>query len=293
MASLPERLCGERFGLRQLAIVRELIVSASAASRAELARRVCAELGWINAAGRPKAMSARVALLRLARGGWIELPPPRKTNGNGRWHQQRGAEPGIEQRRLDARVDALDGLRLERVEGYEASHLWNALISRHHYLGYTPLVGAQVRYLIRCSQAVLGCLGFGAAAWKVAARDRWIGWDAATREVSLPRLLNNARFLILPWVRVENLASCVLSLAARKIRPDFEALYGIRVVLLETFVDRERHHGTSYRAANWHWVGITQGRGKLDRLHHRALPVKDIYVYPLEPDFRRSLGVMA
>ena len=290
-AKLPERLCGQGFGLGELAIIRELIARDGDAHRTEIAERVCEELGWIDGVGRRKAMGARVALLRLARAGWIELPPPRKGNGNGSWHHQRNAETPIEDEPIEGRVEELQGLALEAVDSKETSRLWNALIARHHYLGYTPLVGAQLRYIIRAEREVLGCLGFGAAAWKLAARDRWIGWDRQGREQHLSRVLNNTRFLILAWVHVPNLASRVLSMAARRVVVDLEGRYGVRPVLLETFVERERHRGTCYRAANWQWVGTTQGRGKLDRRHERQLPVKDVYLYPLTADFRRALGV--
>ena len=293
-AKLPERLCGERFGSRELAIVRAVIERATGAHRTEIGRRICLELGWFDAAGRAKAMSARVALLRLARAGWIMLPAARRRNGNGTWRLQRAIEDAMEQPPIEAaQVQELEGLALEVVEGKEASRHWNGLIARHHYLGYTPLVGAQLRYLIRYRDGVLGCLGFGAAAWKVAARDEWIGWEREARERNLSRVLNNARFLILPWVRVANLASRTLSMAARRVGDDFEARYGLRPVLLETFVERDRHRGTCYRAANWQWVGTTRGRGKLDRRHEKRLPVKDVYLYPLTSEFRRELGMLA
>jgi hypothetical protein len=291
---LPERLCGQGFGQRELAIIRERIARSGGAHRTEIAERVCEELGWVDGSGKRKAMGARVALLRLARGGWIELPAPRRRNGNGSWQWQRRGEVAIDPRPIEADgVEEIEGIELTVVAGKEASHLWNALIARYHYLGYTPLAGAQLRYLIGCSRGLVGCLGFGAAAWKVAARDQWIGWGKQGRERNLARVLNNARFLILPWVRVRNLASRVLSMATRRIGEDFEALYGLRPVLLETFVERDRHRGTCYRAANWQWIGTTQGRGKLDRLHERRLAVKDVYLYPLTSRFRRELGVAA
>jgi len=155
------------------------------------------------------------------------------------------------------------------------------------------LPGAQLRYLIHCDRGVLGAIGFGAAAWKVAARDRWIGWQAPCREAHLGRVLNNARFLLLPWVHVRNLASKALALAVARIRKDFAARYGERVVLLETFVESGRYRGTCYRAANWQYLGETAGRGKCDRTHQAALPRKAVYVYPLAGDFRRALGVAA
>ena len=139
----------------------------------------------------------------------------------------------------------------------------------------------------------MGAIGFGAAAWKVAARDRWIGWGREAREARLGRVLNNARFLLLPWVRVKNLASKVLALAATRIPEDFAAGYGERPALLETFVEIPRHQGTCYRAANWQYLGETTGRGKCDRAHQASLPRKAVYVYPLSADFRRALGVRA
>jgi hypothetical protein len=188
-------------------------------------------------------------------------------------------------------VQALAGLRLEAIATAADSRLWNALIAHWHYLGYVPLSGAQLRYLIRWDGGVLGALGFGAAAWKVAARDRWIGWDAATRERQLGGVLNNARFLILPWVQVKNLASKVLAMAAARVVVDFPARYGASVVLLETFVEQPRFRGTCYRAANWQYLGETAGRGKLDRFGRAALPCKGVFAYPLRRDFRAALGV--
>ena len=137
----------------------------------------------------------------------------------------------------------------------------------------------------------MGALGFGVAAWKVAARDLWIGWKSPAREAHLGRVLNNARFLILPWVQVKNLASKVLALAAVRVGEDFAAHYGERPVLLETFVETPRFRGTCYRAANWRYLGETAGRGKCDRTHQAALPRKALYVYPLATDFRSLLGV--
>jgi hypothetical protein len=237
-------------------------------------------------------MSARVGLLRLHRAGIIELPAPTRENGNGRplVHEPNEWPPECP---LEGSVGGLSGLRLAPVADKAASRLWNGLIDRYHYLGYTPLPGAQLRYLIESDQGLLGALGFGAAAWKVAARDRWIGWDRAGREANLGRVLNNARFLLLPWVRVKNLASKILALSALQVAEDFAARYGERPVLLETFVEIPRFSGTCYRAANWRYLGETQGRGKCDVAHRAALPRKAVYVYPLAADFRRALGVAA
>lgn len=290
-AGIPGKLCGRPFDEADLERIRAEIVAADPPQRSEIARRVCRALEWTDALGRPKLMSARVGLLRLHRAGLIELPAPSRGNGNGRG-LLRGPDRWPEPVAVVGTVGDLGGLRLEAVLDASASRLWNGLIARYHYLGYTPLPGAQLRYLIHCEDGVLGAIGFGAAAWKVAVRDRWIGWDAACREARLGRVLNNARFLLLPWVRVKNLASKVLALAAARIPEDFAARYGERVVLMETFVERPRFAGTCYRAANWHYLGETTGRGKCDRTHQAALPRKGVYVYPLTAGFRAALGVV-
>ncbi len=289
---IPEKLCGRALSAADVEVIREQIRLAEPANRAEIARRVCRELEWHNARGEPKLMSARVGLLRLHRAGVIELPAPRCGNGNGRPLKHAPAQ-WPQESPLEGSVGALSGVRLTLVSERAASRLWNGLIDRYHYLGYSPLPGAQLRYLIESDQGLLGALGFGAAAWKVAARDRWIGWERETREARLGGVLNNARFLLLPWIRVRYLASRVLALAARQVAADFQARYGESVVLLETFVEVPRFRGTCYRAANWHCLGRTQGRGKCDVAHRAALPRKDVYVYPLRADFRRALGVAA
>jgi hypothetical protein len=286
------KLGGRELTAGDLEIIRVAVREADPPLRSEIARRVCEALQWYDVQGRPKLMSCRVGLLRLHRGGLIALPAPRNGNGNGR---------GLRQRRIvwpdpqavSGSVGELSGLCLEGVADKAASRLWNGLIERWHYLGYSPLPGAQLRYLIRWDQGILGAIGFGAAAWKVAVRDRWIGWGRTEREASLGRVLNNARFLLLPWVQVRNLASKVLSLAAAQVPQDFAARYGTRVVLLETFVQTPRFRGTCYRAANWQYLGETTGRGKCDRTHQASLPRKAVYVYPLSADFRTALGVAA
>jgi len=284
------KLCGRPLSEGDLEAIRGAVRDADPRLRSEIARRVCEALQWYDVLGRPKLMSCRVGLLRLHRTGLIELPPARNGNGNGRGLRHPPAA-WPDRRPVTGSVGGLSGLRLEGVADTTASRLWNGLIERWHYLGYSPLPGAQVRYLIRCDQGVLGAIGFGAAAWKVAARDRWIGWERSEREAYLGRVLNNARFLLLPWVQVRNLASKVLSLAAVQVPEDFAARYGTRPVLLETFVETPRFRGTCYRAANWQHLGETTGRGKCDRTHRAALPRKAVYVYPLAADFRAALGV--
>jgi hypothetical protein len=168
--------------------------------------------------------------------------------------------------------------------------LFNGLLAHYHYLGHRNTVGENLRYLVRDRHGQpLACVLFGSAAWKCAARDRFLGWDAAQRQRNLQRLTNNTRFLVLPWVEVPHLASHVLGIIARRIRADWQAKYGHPVHALETFVDCSRFKGTCYRAANWRRLGQTQGRTRNDRGRRIRVAVKDVYLYPLVADVRREL----
>jgi hypothetical protein len=167
--------------------------------------------------------------------------------------------------------------------------LWNEYLHRSHYLGRGTLVGPQVRYLIGGAGGWLAAMGFCGAAWQLAPRDRWIGWTPAQRQARLPLVVTQSRYLILPWVHTPNLASPLLARAVQRLVHDWEETYCRRPLLLETFVDARRSPGTCYRAANWLHPGCSQGRGKLDRAHAHALPVKDIFVYPLHHDARARL----
>ena len=291
MASLPDapvRYCGRPFSPEDIELIRRLIATKPRPHRLELSRLVCDALGWLRPDGRRKDMSCRVAMLRMHRDGLITLPPPQKGNGNGRTRPRltSASEPQFP---ISLPAGALGELLFRSVTTSRESSLWNELIERYHYLGYKPLPGAQIRCLVFSGPHLLAALGFGAAAWKVAPRDRFIGWTALERTRNLHLIVNNARFLILPWVTSKNLASRILASAAKRLPQDWQIRYGYQPALLETFVERDRFRGTCYRAANWIHVGETQGRGKLDRYYHRALPVKDIFLYPLDKHFRRSL----
>jgi len=283
------RYCGREFTAQDLDHIRRLIAAHASWSRAELSRRVCDALGWMRPDGRRKDMSCRVAMLRMHRDGLIALPPPRTRNGNGR-HRAAITAASDPQEPVCAPAGALGELVFQPVHTRAESQHWNEFMARYHYLGYAPLPGAQMRYEVNSDQGrLLALLGFGAAAWAVAPRDPFIGWSPEQRVQHLHLVVNNARFLILPWVQCHNLASRILAQAARRVRQDWPERYGYAPVLLETFVERRRFQGTCYRAANWIHVGHTQGRGKLDRHRRRALPVKEIFLYPLCKHFRGAL----
>lgn len=284
----PRNICGRSVTWDDVQRIRQLILENPTALRTELSRKVCLAWNWFKPDGGLKDMSCRVLLLKLHRAGAIELPAPRSRNSNGRKFQ-RLTEAGEPLECIEASVETLHPLQLERIRTKSDSLLWNELMERYHYIGYKPLPGAQIRYFIRSSAGLLGAIGFSAAAWKVAPRDTWIGWSASVQRQNLHLIVNNSRFLILPWVRSKNLASHVLSRCARQLPHDWQQTYGYTPVLMETFVEKNRFAGTCYKAANWIQVGITQGRGKLDRKHEYASPVKDIYLYPLHRKFRDVL----
>ena len=286
--SVPQRYCGRLFSAEEMDLLRGLIASDPAKNRAQLSRDVCDLLGWRRPDGGRKDMSCRVAMLRMERDGLLQLPPPLKGNGNGH-RRPRLTSASEAQEPLTAPVGRLGELVFRGVETPKDSALWNELIERHHYLGYQPLPGAQIRYLIARGTQLLAAVGFGASAWKVAPRDRFIGWTLEQRRDHLHQVVDNARFLILPWIHSPNLASHLLARLARRLPRDWERRYGYAPVLLETFVEHERFRGTCYRAANWIHVGQTQGRGKLDRHRRFAVPVKDVFLLPLHRDFRQRL----
>jgi Domain of unknown function (DUF4338) len=281
------RYCGRRFSAADLEVVATL--AASLPTRARIAEAVCAALGWRRPDGATKAMSARVALNRMAADGLVVLPAPRNGNGNGR-HLRHRQDELFAPEPVTAPLATLGPLHPRLVTTGTDSARYNQLIATHHYLGYAPLAGAQLRYLIDTDAGVVAALGFAASAWRCAPRDTYLGWDAATREARLHLVVGNARFLILPHLRVPHLASAVLARVTRRLPADWRTAYGYAPVLAETFVQTDRFTGTSYQAANWIHVGRTQGRGKLDRHHHRALPVKDVYLYPLHRAYRHLLA---
>ena len=285
--SSNKRYSGRVFGPPEIERVREIIRAHPQASRQQLSYRVCEVFDWRKLDGSLKDMSCRVALLRMHREGLIELPAPRHKVNPCRSFSRRTpqAEP---EPLLKAVVHELAGLHLELVER-AGSALWNEYIDRYHYLGYQPLPGAQLRYFAYAGERLVGLMGFGAAPWKSGPRDEWIGWSRTQRHRNLGGVINNARFLILPWVRVSSLASKLLAMATRALPAHWEGRYGYRPVLLETFVEAERFAGTCYRAANWTCVGQTQGRGKLGDHRLGQVPIKTVWVYPLAKDFRVRL----
>jgi hypothetical protein len=247
---------------------------------------------WRNAAGQLKDMAARTLLVKLHQRGLIALPPRRQVPTNRmRCRAAAPAEAVGAQTPLECGLSQLGFLTVNEVSARASERAWvRAALGRFHYLGFGGAVGENLQYVVRQSQGrPLACLVFGAAAWKCQDRDRFLGWSAEQRQRHLGWIANNTRFLILPWVQVPHLASWILGQISRRIAQDWQAKYGHPIVVLETFVERERFRGTAYRAANWLAVGTTTGRTRQDRHTCIQVPVKDIYLYPLRRDFREAL----
>ena len=274
-----------------LAWIRQLIDAHPSWNRTKLSRHIAQSWQWQNQAGRLKDMACRTMLLKLEQKGLIRLPARERPSNNRRVCRPvalRMAQPLVEP--IESQLRILEPLRIVVAQSREEISLFDWLLWRYHYLPYSGAVGENIKYLVFDGRArPLACLLYGAAAWKLAVRDKFIGWSKQQREANLCYLANNLRFLILPWVRVKNLASYLLSASLAMLSGDWQRKYGHPIYLVETFVECQRFRGTSYRAANWSWLGQTQGRGRNDCSHQLSVPIKDIYVRMLCQDFRQRL----
>lgn len=273
---------------KEIAQISDIIASNPDLSQWKISLILCEHWGWRNGRGVLKDMACRSLLKKLENRGYIKLPPLRRRVPNRMRDQSNNLSllPALSQVRT---LDEAMPIELELVKhGSYSWKLFSTLLARYHYLGYKGSVGEHVGYLLWDKGTnPLGCMLFGAAAWKVKCRDTYIGWDAEERKGNLYKIVNNMRFLLLN--QVPNLASYVLGRACRRIQSDFDHKYGHEVVLLETFVESGRFLGTCYRASNWLYVGETQGRSRNDRHNTMSVPVKQIYLYPLEKNFREEL----
>ncbi len=280
----PLAFSGRVFSVSELDLIQQVCSDFASLGRTEISRTVCELLGWKRPNGGLKNHECRLLLERMQGLGLVALPPLGRSGKRGPRlvSVASHSEPEAD---LVGSAGEFEPLSLSIVASNAESRLWRELIERYHYLHCRVPVGANLRYLIRSQRAperVLACLLWSSPAWKMAVRDRWIGWNDEQRRRNLQLIVNNARYLILPWVHVRGLASKILSLCARQLPGDWERLYGYRPLLLETLVESRRFRGTSYRAANWLVLGQTQGGGRMDRLRTaQDRTSKEVYVYPL------------
>jgi hypothetical protein len=272
-----------------IAHIRSVLDGEKSLNRTQLADRLCKHYGFIDGRGRLQRSTCLRALRDLEDKGRIHLPEPVVQHGPP--SPRRLGEPVAVPVDVPSKAGEVLGIELIMVESEEHMRIWNEMMIREHPRGAGPLVGRQLRYLVGSEHGWLGAMGFGAPALHLKDRDRWIGWDYEMRRAQLHRIVGLSRFLIRPDVHCRNLASCLLGLAMRKLSEDFEKRYGFRPWLVESFVDTSRYLGTCYKAANWVRVGCSQGRGRQGPQDELPETVKDIYLYPLEKDFRIKLGV--
>lgn len=285
-------LVGRKFTEKELEDIKYIVRQFSHLSRNELAKTICEGLEWIAPNGKYKTLSCIQLLEKLESTGEITLPAKRESAIRHSWNHFTESEELEGQALLCGKASEYAPIMLEPVQDQTGIRLWNSFIERYHILGYKRPFGAHQRYFIWSAvepKQRLGCLLFSASAWALSERDNWIGWSKEDRSQRLNLVVNNTRFLIFPWVKIKNLASHALSLAARQVPIDFQERYGYKPVLLETFVDMERYNGTCYRAANWLCLGQTTGRGRMDRYMEYLSTPKLIFVYPLVHDFRKHL----
>jgi hypothetical protein len=283
--------CGRALSEEELALVRQITREYANLALTELAATVCELLGWQRPNGGLKTRECYLFLRELHKRGWLPwLPAPQPRRRRVRVLEsvtESIAAPVV----LSGPLQTYWPVRLQLLENAADHRLFRRYLNDHHYLGYRAPYGAQLRYLVRAAQLdlpPLGALLFTSAAWRMAPRDRYIGWTDAVRQSNLPQVVNNSRFLILPWARIPHLASHVLAQTAQQLPRDWQARYGVEPLLLETLVDL-RYRGVCYRAANWVEVGLTQGRGRMDREHLSPVAAKRIFLCPLHRRWRQRL----
>ncbi len=287
----PITFLGQTLNENDLTEIKDVIDTCRNLSHTEIASTICELFSWERHSGRLKTVECRQFLEQLELMGLVNLPPQRTSNPNSILispSSKTSPSPII-----SCDLSNLSPISITRVITKEQRLLWYEFIDRYHYLGYRRPFGAQLRYFIELAghqPTYLGCLQFSSPAWKMTPRDKWIAWNDGQRAANLQKIICNSRFLLLPWIQVKNLASFTLALALRQVAEDWNRVYAIKPVLVETLVDRQRFKGTCYKAANWHFLGETTGRGRMDRVNRRRdLYPKDIYVFPLTRRFRKEL----
>lgn len=280
--------CGLEITREQLDEIQDTVRLFPALSRWELAQTICEHLGWFTASGSYKTDACLKLLSRLEEKARVKLPAKRMISPQR--HAPVAFTPGTAPKaELAGGIGEIGPVSLEVVHGRQQTALWNEYVSRYHYLGYKKPFGYALSYFIESPHGILGCLLFQGAAKALKARDAWIGWTKSQRLRNLPWVINNSRFLVLPWVKVENLGSHILGKALRRLRDDWQERWGYRPLVVETFVDPARYEGSSYKAANWHYLGMTTGRGLPRKGKSYTTTAKKIFVRPLVKDFRALL----
>jgi len=280
---------GKSVSREDVAFIRRLIAENPGESRNKLSGKLCEAWNWVQPNGQPKEMICRSLMLELERAGLIELPPKKHNPPNPLAVRRKPDPPCIDQSPIEGRLGGLAEPLLCQVRRGPLEQIFEGLIEQHHYLGYCQPVGEHLKYLVTMDDRPIACFSWSSAPRHIGCRDRFIGWSPEMRRKNIHLIAYNSRFLLLPWVRIEHLASHLLGKMARRISRDWQEVYGHPVYFLETFVDTERFKGTCYRASNWIHMGQTTGRGKDDKTHKPTRSIKDVWGYALNARFRERL----
>jgi Domain of unknown function (DUF4338) len=285
---------GRKLAAADIDFIRQLIAEHPKASRRALSKHLCEAWNWRQTNGALCNMVCRGLMLMLHRAGHIQLPAIRQLSlnplGKRTAERSRPLPVLLDTTPICCRLSEIRPLEFHQVRRTGDEGLFNGLLERYHYLGYTQPVGEHLKYLVYALGRPVAALAWSSAPRHLGPRDRFIGWPPGARRRNIRYLAYNTRFLILDFVRVEHLASHILGCLARRISADWEQLYGHPIYYLETFVDPERFRGTCYRAANWRVLGLTTGRGKDSRSKKPNRSLKEVLGYPLVADFQERLG---
>ena len=269
--------------------IKGLIDGNPADSRRRLSKKLCEAWNWVQPNGALRDMVCRGFLLQLHRAGYIKLPPRRVKPNNPLASRKRPLKVDVDQAPICTELSKIQPLEIRQIRRTSYEKLFNSLIDRHHYLGYSHPVGEHLKYIVFTKGRPIACLSWSSAPRHIGCRDKFIGWSADIRKKNLQLIAYNSRFLILPWVQIRHLASHLLGRVAKAVSADWERVYSHRIYFLETFVDIEKFKGTCYKAANWIYLGDTTGRGKDDQTHKVNRSIKAVWGYPLSVDFREAL----
>ena len=262
-------------------------------SRFKLSFKFCKEVGWVQPNGNLKDMVARGYMLALHRSGHITLPPKRSNPVNPLTIRKKPPKVEVDKTPVNTKLKKILPIKFLQVRRSEKEKLFNSLISRYHYLGYTQPVGEHLKYMVYAGGRPVACLAYSSAPRHIGPRDAFIGWNQEIRKKNISLICYNMRFLILPWVKVPYLASHILARAAKIMPGDWNKIYNHPVYYIETFVDTEKFAGTCYKAANWIYLGDTKGLGKNSQTKIPDRSIKAIYGYPLVKNFRKLLGAVS
>ena len=254
--------------------------------RTHISRILCQKWNWIQPSGRLKDMACRELLLTLHRKDLLDYPPPMNVPSN---KKKAVKKIEVDTTPISCKITDLGSVTVKMVRHTNLEPLYDSLVDQYHYLGYVQIVGNHLKYMAFAGDTPVACIGWGSAAWAVQSREEFVGWIKAVKNKRLHFVANNTRFLVLPWVTVKCLASKVMAMNIRRISSDWIKVYKYPLYMLETFVEQERFKGTCYKASNWVRAGETKGTSKKGHKHLKHGRIKDVYLYPLNKNFKRLL----